>query len=161
MWYGNETVMVISIANQKGGVGKTTTAVNLSASIAVSECKTLIIDMDSQCNSSSGFGIPYNNVTGHIYHVLIGEKKMDEVIRQTAIPYLDIIPAHPDLIGAEIELLDTSEREFALKKALEELGDAYQYIFIDCPPSLGHFQPQPARHLLHCLDLSVAADPGY
>jgi chromosome partitioning protein len=129
--------MVISIANQKGGVGKTTTAVNLSASIAVSERKTLVIDMDSQCNTTSGFGISYNNVTGHIYHVLIGEKGMEEVIRQTAIPYLDIIPAHPDLIGAEIELLDTDEREYALKRAIEELGDTYAYIFIDCPPSLG------------------------
>jgi len=137
MWYGNETVMVISIANQKGGVGKTTTAVNLSASIAVSERRTLVIDMDSQCNTTSGFGIPYNNVAGHIYNVLIGEKTMAEVIRPTAVPYLDIIPAHPDLIGAEIELLDTSEREYALKKAIGEVGGTYSYIFIDCPPSLG------------------------
>ena len=80
MWYGNETVMVISIANQKGGVGKTTTAVNLSASIAVSERRTLIIDMDSQCNTTSGFGIPYNNVSDHIYNVLIGEKAMADRI---------------------------------------------------------------------------------
>jgi chromosome partitioning protein len=129
--------MVISIANQKGGVGKTTTAVNLSASIAVSEHKTLVIDMDSQCNTSSGFGISYNNSGNNIYHVLIGEKTMREVIRSTAIPYLDIIPSHPDLIGAEIELFDTSEREYALKNAIEQLGDTYQYIFIDCPPSLG------------------------
>ncbi|HNT68988.1 MAG TPA: AAA family ATPase [Syntrophorhabdaceae bacterium] len=129
--------MVISIANQKGGVGKTTTAVNLSASIAVAEKKTLLIDMDSQCNTSSGFGISYNNLHGHIYHVLIGEKKIDEVIRKTDIPFLDIVPSHPDLIGAEIELLDVEEREFALKKALEGLQDIYQYIFIDCPPSLG------------------------
>lgn len=137
MWYGNETVMVISIANQKGGVGKTTTAVNLSASIAVSEHKSLIIDMDSQCNTTSGFGISYSNVAGNIYRVLVGENSINEVIRQTAIPYLDIVPAHPDLIGAEIELLDASEREYALKKAIEELGDTYKYIFIDCPPSLG------------------------
>ena len=129
--------MVISIANQKGGVGKTTTAVNLSASIAVSERKTLVIDMDSQCNTSSGFGISYNNTGNNIYHVLIGEKTIREVIRSTAIPYLDIIPSHPDLIGAEIELFETSEREYALKNAIEQLGDTYQYIFIDCPPSLG------------------------
>jgi chromosome partitioning protein len=129
--------MVISIANQKGGVGKTTTAVNLSASIAVSERKTLVIDMDSQCNTSSGYGISYNNTGNNIYHVLIGEKTLQEVIRPTAIPYLDIVPSHPDLIGAEIELLDTPEREYALKRAIEKLGDTYQYIFIDCPPSLG------------------------
>ena len=129
--------MVISIANQKGGVGKTTTAVNLSASIAVSERKTLVIDMDSQCNTSSGYGISYSNTGSNIYHVLIGEKTIQDVIRKTAIPYLDIIPSHPDLIGAEIELLDTPEREYALKKAIQELRNTYQYIFIDCPPSLG------------------------
>ena len=129
--------MVISIANQKGGVGKTTTAVNLSASIAVSERKTLVIDMDSQCNTSSGYGISHSNTGSNIYHVLIGEKSIQEVVRPTAIPYLDIIPSHPDLIGAEIELLDTPDREFALKRAVEQLGDTYQYIFIDCPPSLG------------------------
>ncbi|MEN6617047.1 MAG: AAA family ATPase [Syntrophorhabdus sp.] len=130
--------MVISIANQKGGVGKTTTAVNLSASIAVSEHKTLVIDMDSQCNTTSGYGIPYiSNAAEHIYQVLIGEKKIGDVIRKTAVPYLDIIPSHPDLVAAEIELLDLPEREYALKKAIDELGDTYQYIFIDCPPSLG------------------------
>jgi chromosome partitioning protein len=130
--------MVISIANQKGGVGKTTTAVNLSASIAVSERKTLVIDMDSQCNTTSGYGISYNsNAADHIYQVLIGEKKIHEVIRKTAIPYLDIIPSHPDLVAAEIELLDLPEREYALKRAIEDLVDTYEYIFIDCPPSLG------------------------
>jgi len=129
--------MVISIANQKGGVGKTTTAVNLSASIAVSERRTLVIDMDSQCNTTSGFGISYNNPGDNIYHVLIGEKTISEAIRKTAIPYLDIVPSHPDLIGAEIELLDATEREYALKKAIGSLGDTYQYILIDCPPSLG------------------------
>lgn len=137
MWYGNEIVMVISIANQKGGVGKTTTAVNLSASIAVSERRTLVIDMDSQCNTTSGFGISYNSLGDNIYHVLIGEKTIPEVVRKTAIPFLDIVPSHPDLIGAEIELLDTTEREYALRKAIATLGDTYQYIFIDCPPSLG------------------------
>ncbi len=129
--------MVISIANQKGGVGKTTTAVNLSASMAVSEKKTLIIDMDSQCNASSGFGISYNGTYDHIYHVMIGEKDIRDVIKKTDVPFLDIIPAHPDLIGAEVELLDTQEREFRLKTAIESLQDTYQYIFIDCPPSLG------------------------
>ncbi|HVN96147.1 MAG TPA: AAA family ATPase [Syntrophorhabdaceae bacterium] len=129
--------MVISIANQKGGVGKTTTAVNLSASIAVAEQRTLVIDMDSQCNTTSGFGISYNRSYDHIYHVLIGEKSIQEVIRKTEIPYLDIIPSHPDLIGAEVELLDTDQREYRLKRALDGLKDTYTYIFIDCPPSLG------------------------
>jgi chromosome partitioning protein len=137
LWYCNKLVMVISIANQKGGVGKTTTAVNLSASMAVSEKKTLVIDMDSQCNTTSGFGISYNAAYDHIYHVMIGEKDIREVIRKTDIPFLDIIPAHPDLIGVEVELLDTQEKEFKLKNALEGLQDTYQYIFIDCPPSLG------------------------
>jgi chromosome partitioning protein len=137
LWYCNKFVMVISIANQKGGVGKTTTAVNLSASMAVSEKRTLVIDMDSQCNTTSGFGISYNAAYDHIYHVMIGEKDIRDVIKKTDVPFLDIIPAHPDLIGAEIELIDTQEREFRLKNALEGLQDTYQYIFIDCPPSLG------------------------
>ncbi len=129
--------MVISIANQKGGVGKTTTAVNLAASIAVSERKTLVIDMDSQCNTTSGFGISLGRDFNHIYQVLIGEKEITEVIRKTDVPYLDIVPAHPDLIGAEVELLDTQEREFRLRNALQAVRDTYEYIFIDCPPSLG------------------------
>jgi chromosome partitioning protein len=129
--------MVISIANQKGGVGKTTTAVNLAASIAVSERKTLVIDMDSQCNTTSGFGIPYTGFYANLYDVLIGRKKVKEVIRKTEVPYLDIIPSHPDLIGAEVELLDVDEREFVLKGMIEELRGIYPFIFIDCPPSLG------------------------
>ena len=108
--------MVISIANQKGGVGKTTTAVNLSASMAVSEKKTLIIDMDSQCNATSGFGISYNGTYDHIYHVMIGEKDIRDVIKKTDVPFLDIIPAHPDLIGAEVELLDTRGKGVQIEK---------------------------------------------
>jgi chromosome partitioning protein len=129
--------MIISIANQKGGVGKTTTAVNVAASIAVSERKTLLIDLDPQCNATTGFGISYNNLDEHIYHVLIGNKGIKEVIRKTEIPFLDITPSHPDLIGAEIELLDVEEREYALKTRLQEIRDTYKFIFIDCPPSLG------------------------
>jgi len=129
--------MVISIANQKGGVGKTTTAVNLSASIAVSERKTLIVDLDPQCNATTGFGFFYNTLDGDVYQALIGKRSVKEVVRKTAVPFLDIIPSHPDLIGAEIELLDMEEREFVLKNILEEMKEIYEYIFIDCPPSLG------------------------
>jgi chromosome partitioning protein len=129
--------MIISLANQKGGVGKTTTAVNLAASIAVAEKKTLVIDLDPQCNTTSGFGINYSGLYAHIYQALIGSKQMKEIIRKTQVPFLDIAPAHPDLIGAEVEILDMEEREFVLKRALNDLKETYQYIFIDCPPSLG------------------------
>ncbi len=129
--------MVISIANQKGGVGKTTTTVNLAASIAVSERKTLVIDIDPQCNATTSFGISYSGLYGHLYHVLIGKKTVNEVIRKTEIPFLDVVPSHPDLIGAEVELLDAEEREFVLKKALAQVHDTYKYVLIDCPPSLG------------------------
>lgn len=129
--------MIISLANQKGGVGKTTTAVNLAASIAVAEKKTLVIDLDPQCNTTSGFGINYSGLYAHIYHALIGSKQMKEIIRKTQVPFLDIAPAHPDLIGAEVEILDMEEREFVLRRALNDLKQTYQYIFIDCPPSLG------------------------
>ncbi|MCS7280962.1 MAG: AAA family ATPase [Desulfobacterota bacterium] len=129
--------MVISIANQKGGVGKTTTAINLSASIAVSERKVLLIDMDSQSNATQGLGILYSELRSSIYDVLIGEKEIKEVIMRTEVPYLDIIPSHPDLIGAEVELLDFPEKESILKKHLEIVKEEYAYIVVDCPPSLG------------------------
>jgi len=129
--------MVISLANQKGGVGKTTTAVNLSASIAVAEKKTLLIDMDPQCNATTGLGVTYNGLYTHLYNVLIGKSSIKETIRKTDVPYLDILPAHPDLIGAEVELLDMDNREFVLRAILKEIRGDYDYIFIDCPPSLG------------------------
>ena len=129
---------VICIANQKGGVGKTTTTVNLAAALANIKREVLIIDMDPQGNASSGLGIKrYDSQDNNIYHVIIGEKKISEIIVNTQSSHLKIAPATPDLVGAEIELVDMPEREYRLKSALEEISDQYDYIFIDCPPSLG------------------------
>ena len=130
-------MVVISIANQKGGVGKTTTSVNLSASLAVSERRTLIIDLDPQCNTTSGFGISYSGLYNHIYNLLVGKCTLPEAIRKTDVPFLDIIPSSPDLIGAEIELLDAEGRETILKKIIDGMKDRYAFVLIDCPPSLG------------------------
>jgi chromosome partitioning protein len=128
----------ICIANQKGGVGKTTTSVNLAAALAELGRQVLIVDMDPQGNASSGLGIKrYENQESNIYQVLIGEKPIRETIQTTQVQGLNIIPANPDLVGAEIELVDMPQREYRLKSALSEFQDKYHYIFIDCPPSLG------------------------
>jgi chromosome partitioning protein len=126
---------VISVANQKGGVGKTTTAINLASSLAAAEKKTLLIDIDPQANSSSGLSI--HNQTPSVYEVLIGTKKIHEVIVETYMPYLDLLPSNIDLVGAEIEMVDMEDREMLFKNAVSNIRDKYEYILVDCPPSLG------------------------
>jgi len=128
---------VISIANQKGGVGKTTTAINLAASLAAVEHPTLVIDIDPQSNTTSGLGIDSKTVTNSIYEVMIGSTDIDETIRKTELDFLDLVPAHINLVGAEIEMIDREERERILKKAIEGVRDKYDFVIIDCPPSLG------------------------
>ncbi|PTX62417.1 chromosome segregation ATPase [Melghirimyces profundicolus] len=128
---------VVAIANQKGGVGKTTTSINLGASLADQGKKTLIVDIDPQGNTSSGLGINKADVEKCIYDVLINETPMQEVMLKTSIEGLDLIPATIELAGAEIELVQTLSREHRLKRSLQIIRDNYDYILIDCPPSLG------------------------
>jgi len=128
---------VISIANQKGGVGKTTSAINLAASLAAIEHSTLIIDIDPQSNSTSGLGIESKTVTSSIYEVMVGGISMSDAVRSTELEYLDLVPSHINLVGAEIEMVDRTQRERILAKAVKEVRDNYDFIIIDCPPSLG------------------------
>ena len=128
---------IIAIANQKGGVGKTTTAINLSACLAEAEKRVLTIDMDPQGNTTSGLGIDKNNCENTIYQLILGECSFDEALIHTEFEYLDLIPSNVNLAGAEIELLNIENREYVLHNEIEKIKDNYDFIIIDCPPSLG------------------------
>jgi chromosome partitioning protein len=128
---------IIGVANQKGGVGKTTTAINLAASLAVLEYRTLLVDADPQANSTSGVGFDLQNIQQSIYDCMIGDTQAADTILKTEIPNLDLIPSHIDLVGAELEMINYPNRENVIKNLLQTIRDEYDFIIIDCSPSLG------------------------
>ena len=127
---------IIAVANQKGGVGKTTTAINLSSCLAEKGKKVLAVDMDPQGNMTSGLGVDKNTVENTIYDLIIGESSIDEVLKKDIMKNLDIIPANIDLSAAEIELIDVEDKEYIVRNVIKDIKDNYDYIIIDCPPSL-------------------------
>ena len=128
---------IICISNQKGGVGKTTTSINLAASLASAERRTLLVDLDPQGNGGSGLGLKREELRGTIYETLIDGRPMRELVHPTALRFLEVVPATPDLTGAEIELVGQERREYRLRDALRPLAREYDYVIVDCPPSLG------------------------
>jgi len=128
---------IIGIANQKGGVGKTTTAINLAASLAVLEKRTLLVDADPQANSTTGVGFDLHNITKSLYDCMVNDTPARDTVLKTEIPHLDLIPSHIDLVGAEIEMINYPSRETVLKNVLQDIRSDYEFIVIDCSPSLG------------------------
>jgi chromosome partitioning protein len=128
---------IIAIANQKGGVGKTTTAINIAASLALESKRTLLVDIDPQGNTTNGLGVDRSSLTTSLYHVLDGSRFIGEVLCQTALSDLLLVPASKDLVGAEVELVGADRREYRLKEALAGVASHYDYVLLDCPPSLG------------------------
>jgi len=128
---------IIAVANQKGGVGKTTSAINLAASLAALEFKTLLVDADPQANATSGVGFDPNDITKSIYECMVEGSKAEDIIINTNIAFLDLIPSHIDLVGAEVEMINLPNRENKMKDALLQIKDRYDFIIIDCSPSLG------------------------